>query len=85
MIKSHDRIPICTKRLGTSIQRKKVLSEKWNHFSKELLEDNYLPYKDEIGFGDVLRENSPKELPQQETEITLDDGSLSDNNTTYQA
>ena len=73
------------KDLEQAFKEKKVLSEKWNHFSKELLEDNYLPYKDEIGFGDVLRENSPKELPQQETEITLDDGSLSDNNTTYQA
>lgn len=73
------------KDLEQAFKEKKVLSEKWNHFSKELLEDNYLPYKDEIGFGDVLREDSPKELPQQETEITSDDGSLSDNNTTYQA
>lgn len=73
------------KDLDQAFKEKKVLSEKWNHFSKELLGDNYSPYKDEIGFGDVLREIPSKEFDQQETEITSDDGSLSDNNTKYQA
>ena len=53
------------KSLERAFKEKKTLADKWNRFSKELLGDNYSPYEDEIGFGDL---SGDKENIIQETE-----------------
>ena len=72
------------KDLEQAFKDKKVLADKWNRFSIELSGDNYSPYKDEIGFGEVFSEDIQDESNQKETEIILNEGLLSDNKVTSQ-
>ena len=41
------------KELPKAFASKKSLADKWNKFAKELSEENFIPYHDEIGFGDT--------------------------------
>ena len=42
------------KELPKAFEQKKSLAAKWNKFAKELYADNFVPYHDEIGFGDNM-------------------------------
>lgn len=72
------------KDLEHAFKEKKVLANKWNRFSMELSGDNYSPYNDEIGFGEVLGEDTQEKSNQEETEFILNAGLLPENKTTFQ-
>lgn len=55
------------KEVRRAFEEKKSLVEKWNHFSKELYGEDFSPYGDEIGVGDMQERNS-EEAQSQETE-----------------
>ena len=55
------------KSLERAFEEKKTLADKWNRFSQELLGDNYSPYEDEIGFGN-LKDNSENTIQETEEE-----------------
>lgn len=52
--------------LERAFAEKRTLANKWNHFSQELLGDNYSPYEDEIGFGELVNgiENNIQETEE---------------------
>ncbi len=55
------------KSLERAFEEKKTLADKWNRFSQELLGDDYSPYEDEIGFGD-LADDSENTIQKTEEE-----------------
>ena len=40
------------KELSEAFTQKRMLAEKWNRLAKELFADSFMPYHDEIGFGE---------------------------------